>query len=196
MNLAPRCVTRSLATCPGVHERANKGITKGSVRCRGVFGQVKACLVGGSDWKDCSLRLFTAPFGRSCSGGYPLVTNAVFFLFHCPPTPQKSVKTCRIKRICSLFNILHRRRIAPASGGFPHRGTPPRAACSGPCRAAHTPNPPAPTLRHLSRLKMRSQQFYVEPVFLFYCPLIPRNPASALISHVSHPSKKCQNVSN
>ena len=65
--------------------------------------------------KICSLRLFTATFGRNCSGDYPLVTNAVFFLFHCPPTPQKSVKTCRIKRIkriCSLFNILHRRRIA------------------------------------------------------------------------------------
>ena len=66
----------------------NKGITKGVFGVEGVFGQAEACLVGGSDWKDCSLRLFTATFGRSCSGDYPIVTNAVFFLFYCPLNPR------------------------------------------------------------------------------------------------------------
>ena len=35
--------------------------------------------MGGSDWKDCSLRSDTATFGRNCSGGYPIATNGVIF---------------------------------------------------------------------------------------------------------------------
>ena len=109
MNLAPRCVTRSLATCmaytKGAKQRHHQ---RGGVGVEGVFGQVKACLAGGSDWKDSSLRLFTAPFGRSCSGGYPIVTNGVFFLFHCPLIPQKVCKTCRIKRIKRICSLLQK----------------------------------------------------------------------------------------
>ena len=54
--------------------RTRKGQIKASPR--GVFGvegveagQVEACLVGGSDWKDCALRLFTVPFGKDVLRG-------------------------------------------------------------------------------------------------------------------------------
>ena len=62
----------STSTAPDHRPCANANMLKQELACtKGVLvGQVEAYLVGGSDWKDCSLRLFTATFGRSCSGGY------------------------------------------------------------------------------------------------------------------------------
>ena len=117
--------------------------------------------------KICSLRLFTATFGRSCSGDYPIVTNGVFFSFIAHSSLKNVSKRAELSELREIARFLIY-SIAGASPSFrrfsaPH--TPPRAASSGPCRAAHTPNPPAPLapqkVSHrvqLSKIKQSSLQ--------------------------------------
>ena len=68
-----------LPTCQRQRRKA-KASPKGGVSVGVSVGQVGACLVEGSDWKDCCLRLSTATFGKGCSGGYPNLNRAVLLI--------------------------------------------------------------------------------------------------------------------
>ena len=84
---------------------------------------------------DCSLRLLTATFGRSCSGGYPSgLTNGVFFISlsthpqqSCAGTDFSKITSLATLATCLAFFLFHRSLIpsnpAPAltSQKPPHR---------------------------------------------------------------------------